>query len=469
MIAAESQESCTGSGDSGYTCTSVEPFLKMYAACRAGTQSGNNIQNTVCTGGDSGGCDTTTLDGTKCYAPAASAGTYVGTDITGTVPGFMWNFDADRAVVGWSVNPAYGPIPTMRLSYARPLTTVTATDRWDDQCPALAAGGRCTVSTAAVCTDGPATKVIDGVSITRDCWEYTSTMTCTSAAPVDQCAPLAAAGCTPTASMCKQTNIATGTCEVFEDSYSCPVPAQTVTSASNCPSNVFCLEGSCFNISSPNDSDFARSMSLLEAGREAGVYIDSDRMQVFKGEDNRCRDRLLKNCCYSDGAGAGMTNQSLFGSGSRLVYDVLMNAENRQFLYQGMSALLTEGGLQRQLHHLWRHRRRERRRDSCWLHRGVFKRRHDRRLRSLVAGYRSDHLHHPVDDVVQRGRRKARDERRREALPHDRHLVFVMLPRPRPLRVLRRAHHLEVLLQLDARAHRQRTGSYPDRQGLGRR
>ena len=186
--------------------------------------------------------------------------------------------------------------------------------------------------------------MIDGVSITRDCWEYTSTLTCTSAAPVDQCASLAAAGCTPTASVCKQTNTATGLCEIYEDSYSCPVPAQTVTTASNCPSNVFCLEGSCFNISAPNDTDFARSMSLLEAGREAGVYLDADRMQVFKGEDNRCRDRLLKNCCYTDGAGAGMTNQSLFGTGSRLVYDVLMNAENRQFLYQGMSALLTGAG-----------------------------------------------------------------------------------------------------------------------------
>jgi conjugal transfer mating pair stabilization protein TraN len=67
-------------------------------------------------------------------------------------------------------------------------------------------------------------------------------------------------------------------------------------------------------------------------------------MQVFDGEENRCRDRLLKNCCYADGAGAGMTNQSMFGSGSRLVYDVLMNSENRQFLYQGMSALLTGAG-----------------------------------------------------------------------------------------------------------------------------
>ena len=85
-------------------------------------------------------------------------------------------------------------------------------------------------------------------------------------------------------------------------------------------------------------------MSLLEAGREAGTYIDTDRLQVFKGEENRCRDRLLKNCCYSDGAGRGMTNQSVFGSGTRLVYDILMNSENREFVMQGMSALLTSAG-----------------------------------------------------------------------------------------------------------------------------
>jgi conjugal transfer mating pair stabilization protein TraN len=53
---------------------------------------------------------------------------------------------------------------------------------------------------------------------------------------------------------------------------------------------------------------------------------------------------MLTNCCGSDPAGAGMTNQSVFGSGSRLVYDILMNSENRQFIYQGLSALLTGAG-----------------------------------------------------------------------------------------------------------------------------
>jgi conjugal transfer mating pair stabilization protein TraN len=342
MIAAESIDECSGSLDTGYTCTSVAPFLRTYAACRAGTQSGDMIQDSMCS--MDGGCTTTTLDGTRCYAPASRSTPYAGFDITRTLPGYYWTLDSVRAVSGWTPNPAFGPIPTMRLAYTRPTTTVATADQWSDQCPALAAGGRCAITTPAVCTDGPTTKVVEGVSVSRDCWEFTSTMSCDGGPEADACAPLVAAGCTAQGSVCRQTNSTTGICEVREDSYSCPVPAQDTTTASNCPSNVFCLNGNCFDIGAPKDADFARSMSLLEAGREAGVYLDTDRMQVFKGEDNRCRDRLLKNCCYTDGAGAGMTNQSLFGIGSRLVYDVLMNASNRDFLMQGMSALLTGAG-----------------------------------------------------------------------------------------------------------------------------
>jgi conjugal transfer mating pair stabilization protein TraN len=114
--------------------------------------------------------------------------------------------------------------------------------------------------------------------------------------------------------------------------------------ATNCPTDVFCVAGSCFNTTYTSDADFARSMSFLEAAREAAVYLDTDNLQVFKGEANRCRDRLLTNCCRSDPAGSGMTNQSMFGVGSRLVFDALMNSGNREFLYQGMQALLMGGG-----------------------------------------------------------------------------------------------------------------------------
>ena len=342
MIADDVRENCTGNADSGFTCTSAEPFLKVYAPCRAGTQGGEFIQDTVCT--VDGGCTSTTLDGAKCYAPSAGWTPYAGIDVTGAVPGSFWNIDRNRAAVGWAPNPAYGAIPTMALTYTKPVTSAATTDTWNSQCPALASAGRCSVASAPRCVEGPSTKVIDGIPVTRDCWETRSTMSCSSTVSADQCAPLLAAGCTPLASSCAQTNTTSGACEIFRDQYSCPVAAETVTTATNCPSNVFCLGTSCFNIGATNDADFARSMSMLEAARESGVYLDSDRMQVFKGEANRCRDRFLTNCCYTDGAGAGMTNQSVFGSGTRLVYDILMNSENREFVVQGMSALLTSAG-----------------------------------------------------------------------------------------------------------------------------
>jgi conjugal transfer mating pair stabilization protein TraN len=143
--------------------------------------------------------------------------------------------------------------------------------------------------------------------------------------------------------MCVETDAA-GNCTRSQDVYKCPSTGTTTATVGNCPANVFCLGGSCFNTSYTNDADFARSMSMMEAAREAGVYFDPDKLEVFKGEASSCGDRLLKNCCSSDSAGKGMTNQRMFGSGSRLVYDALMNDSNRQFITEGLTAALTSSG-----------------------------------------------------------------------------------------------------------------------------
>ncbi|WP_420475243.1 type-F conjugative transfer system mating-pair stabilization protein TraN [Noviherbaspirillum sp. ST9] len=288
---------------------------------------------------------TATLDASRCYLPSPTPTAIAGSDMTGAYSAAYWTLAGSRTVTGWQRNPAFPlPISEMTLSYAKPTVQATEQDRWEDQCAELAAGGRCVLASADVCVDGPSTKRIDGRDVTRSCWRYERTFSCNDGTPINECAPLAASGCTPVASACQQLNAATGVCDVFQDTYQCPVLAQTTTSASNCPSNVFCLGASCFNTAYTNDTDFARAMSLMEAAREAGVYLDTDRMQVFKGERNRCRERLLTNCCDTDNAGASMTNRSMFGMGSRLVYDVLMNSDNRQFLHQGIQALLSDAG-----------------------------------------------------------------------------------------------------------------------------
>lgn len=345
FIAQEHRQICTGGGgDSDAVCTTERPFHEVYAACPAGTQSGNNIAYTVDSGGDSGSSQTFYLDQATCYAPTPRPSTLFGTDLTGTVAGYYWTTHSSRPVVGFRLNPLYGPIPQMALSFERPHTTVTESDQWDDQCPALASDGRCAITGAARCADGPGTKEVDGAQVTRACWRYETSLSCQFGSPTDECAPLAASGCTPSGTVCRQMNAATGVCEVTENTYTCPVASASAVTARNCPTDVFCVAGSCFNTTYTSDADFARSMSFLEAAREAAVYLDTDSLQVFKGEANRCRDRLLTNCCRSDPAGSGMTNQSMFGVGSRLVFDALMNSGNREFLYQGMQALLMGGG-----------------------------------------------------------------------------------------------------------------------------
>ncbi|MFT3815742.1 MAG: type-F conjugative transfer system mating-pair stabilization protein TraN [Acidovorax sp.] len=345
-LAQERRQVCEGTSSdaSDMSCTTERPFLEVYGACPAGTQSGDRIAHTTGSASEAGDVQTSYREEGRCYAPSNNPADAPGEDTTRTLSGPYWRVAGDRPVVGFHLNPRYGYIPQMTLSYQRPHMTVTEANRWDDQCPALEGDGRCAVTGAARCVDGPATRVINGASVTRACWRYETSLSCQYGAPADECAPLASAGCTPTGTTCRQLNPATGSCEITENSYACPVPAGTAATASNCPKDVFCIAGSCFSTTYTNDADFARSMSFLEAGREAGVYLDTDTLQVFKGEANGCRDRLLKNCCYADSAGKGMSNQSVYGVGSRLVYDTLMNAGNREFVYQGLSALLTGGG-----------------------------------------------------------------------------------------------------------------------------
>lgn len=344
LLAAEQRQSCTGSlGDAGdLSCTTVLPFLTVLSTCPAGTQQGDYIVNL--TGNREDGYITTTLDSQLCWSPSTTPTPYFGSDVQGSAYYAFWSAQSQRTIVGWQANPAFGPIPQMRLRYERPHTTVSTSDQWEEQCPNLDAGTRCQAMGAPTCVQGPSTRLVDGAQVTRACWRYETPISCPLNTQTDSCAGLQSAGCTALGSSCVQTNAADGSCAITQNQYACPLAPATTVSVTNCPANVFCIAGNCFDTQSTRDGDFARSMALLEAAREAAVYLDTDTMQVFRGEANSCRDRLLKNCCDSDASGAGMTNRGVFGVGSRLVFDILMNADNRDFVTQGLSALLSSSG-----------------------------------------------------------------------------------------------------------------------------
>ena len=323
-----------GSGCTGSSCSYTFVFGSLDYGCAPGQVTGDQLAT------DSG----QPLSSAECFAwstPPAGGGCPGG----GTL---LWWSDLSGQVCAtdagpWIVVGAGGW--TIPLSYTKPGMTYDTTDAWDDKCALLTSGERCSVVTGDVCTDGPSTKRIEGVDITRPCWSYGETLTCQGGEPLDQCASLVASGCTAAGSACKQANATTGVCQIYEDTYQCPVGSQTTASVSGCPANIACVGSNCFNTSSPNDADFARVVTMMEAAREAGVYMDPNSLRVFKGEDDRCRERLLVNCCSPNGQGAGMSNAQMFATGSRYMYDVLFNGSaDQSFVTQGLSALLSSAG-----------------------------------------------------------------------------------------------------------------------------
>ncbi|HVR48468.1 MAG TPA: conjugal transfer protein TraN, partial [Pseudorhodoferax sp.] len=196
LVAQSTRLVCTSEGEGGATCTSERPFLEVYGPCTDGSVPGEQIA--IADGSDpsAGGSGTTTLDRTMCYRrivePRPGQGAGAPTDVTGT----KWEEARVRPIIGYLINPRYDiPIPRLQLNFVRPHTTVTEQDHSDDQCPTLTAGGRCAVAAAARCVEGPATREIDGAPVTRACWRYATGLSCQFGAAVDECAPLAAAGC----------------------------------------------------------------------------------------------------------------------------------------------------------------------------------------------------------------------------------------------------------------------------------
>jgi conjugal transfer mating pair stabilization protein TraN len=123
-----------------------------------------------------------------------------------------------------------------------------------------------------------------------------------------------------------------------------------MTSPGSSQQQVTCGNGVCVNnvCSAPNtppDTDFATVISGMEAGREAGVYLDPNTMTLFNGTSASCTDKLggISNCCNAKGGGANSSNSILMSGvkqfgiglgkeairflGSSYMYDALYSSD----------------------------------------------------------------------------------------------------------------------------------------------
>nr|WP_312119858.1 conjugal transfer protein TraN [Brevundimonas diminuta] len=94
-------------------------------------------------------------------------------------------------------------------------------DTWDNGCNALAGNGAC-VKQGEIVIEGNATKVINGLPVTRNPWHVREDYICSSSSNVNSCSPFT--GCTQQAQTCASKDRA-GNCTAYDRTYRCENPA----------------------------------------------------------------------------------------------------------------------------------------------------------------------------------------------------------------------------------------------------
>ena len=112
------------------------------------------------------------------------------------------------------------PVPSDVVLITSTFTTVTATTVTSAQCTALAADPNCQKS-GQTCVEAAGSRIINGVSVYRDCWRYEDSYSCSTPLAANFCSPLASAGCRQVAGPTCILPGPNGTCAQENYDYQC--------------------------------------------------------------------------------------------------------------------------------------------------------------------------------------------------------------------------------------------------------
>lgn len=239
------------------------------------------------------------------------------------------------------------PLPTnvVQLSTTYSITSDT---KDNSQCQSLDNNPNCTIA-SQVCTQGPATRNINGLDVYKDCWAWQKNYTCASKALTSTCGhlkdnPL----CTISGTKCVD-NLPDGSCGLMEYQYKCADSEGTNTVETDCGLQTFCVSGQCFDTGYLPSSDFGAAIANMELARQATNY------DIFKGESGHCKNKLVKNCCKAKGGGGGGRNDVIANTvgstllkvgleeirvwGSKFVYEGLMSTNNLMIQHYANAAV----------------------------------------------------------------------------------------------------------------------------------
>jgi conjugal transfer mating pair stabilization protein TraN len=201
----------------------------------------------------------------------------------------------------------------MQVDVISKVITYEAKDRWVDTCAGLLHEPSCMFK-SKICDMPKATKVIQGIPVTRDCWQESYSYICHGGSGEGNCKAWQSQGCEQINSICKDKK--DNECSLYEQTYQCPIQSCSNSANIACGDGKnYCLDGNCVDHSYEKSKDFAKGVSALAATSDASKQLDPSSMTIFAGHPSECSEIPVgfSNCCTEKGWGqdAGLANCSM--------------------------------------------------------------------------------------------------------------------------------------------------------------
>lgn len=172
-------------------------------------------------------------------------------------------------------------------------------------CQEATSGAACTLDTE-VCTAPSETRNIEGLSVTRPCWEWERSYQCVGVSPANDCGALdARPECSFSHDECLSYDADGTTCNVYDRWYQCttadtdsPPPPSYV-----CGDDVYCIDGECTQVTREASTEFKDAMVAMNVMSELRDGFNPDELKIFSGENLKCTKKVfgLSNCCSGKG------------------------------------------------------------------------------------------------------------------------------------------------------------------------
>lgn len=191
----------------------------------------------------------------------------------------------------------------LQIDITSKVVTYEVNDHWIDDCASIINESTCKLKSQQ-CDIPGSTQVIQGIPVSRDCWQQSYNYICRLGSGEGNCKSLQSQGCEQVNSECK--NKTNGQCSLYSQTYRCPIQSCSPTTDVICANGQdYCLNGDCTDRSYQQSKDFASAVSALSAVVEAGKQLDQSSLTIFTGHPSECSEKPMgfSNCCTETGWG----------------------------------------------------------------------------------------------------------------------------------------------------------------------